>query len=107
MGEHLFPANLPRGRDLLDAAVLHRLLAGGMRRVGAAHLAGELAGRAPTRAEVHAVRRSLARLARAGLVDRTGTTARATRAARRFHQLMLGGDDPPPTPHHHPSDHER
>lgn len=94
MSEHVFPYERRwRGRNLLDTAVLHHLLTRHPRRTTAERLARELAGRTPTRAEAHAVRRSLTRLSHAGLVDLTATTAEPSRPARRFHDLMLGGVD--------------
>lgn len=103
MSEHVFPFDRRRrSRHLLDAVILHHLLTCHPRRLSAGRLAGALAGRTPSGHEVHAVRQALARLARDGLVDLTATAAGASRAAQRFHQLLLSDTLPPPTPHDQP-----
>ncbi len=103
MTEHVFPrVRRRRDRDLLDLVVLHRLLTGHPRRIGAERLARELAGRAPTDREVHAVRHALRRLTRDGLANQTAATVGASRAARRFHELMLGINGPIETTHQEP-----
>lgn len=95
MTEHPFPGGgRPRGHDALDAAVLHRLLSAHPRPLNAEHVAADLAGRPPRPREIHGVRRALTRLARDGLVHLTGAGAHPSRAARRFHRLLLGGDTP-------------